>query len=287
MGVELSMAQDIRHQVSWADIRARLRRLPDGKYYGVPRGGTVVAGLSQQPVDTPEQADYIIDDIVDSGRTREEWLLRYPDKEFLALYDKTAGDAGLGWVVFPWEGTAEADAESVVVRLLEYIGEDVHREGLIDTPKRVVRSWEKLYGGYAEDYKKILQVAFIDGACDEMIVLKDIGYYSTCEHHLLPFYGKVAIGYVPDKKVVGVSKLARVVEVFARRLQVQERMTSQIADAIMEVVKPLGVMVVVKGQHLCMSSRGVEKQNSVMTTSAIRGIYKDTEARSEFLKLAE
>ncbi len=177
-------------------------------------------------------------------------------------------------------------AVDAVKNILLAIGEDPEREGLRDTPDRVVRSWEKLFGGYSQDPVKILGTVFEDGACDEIVILKNIKYFSTCEHHIIPFYGDVSIGYVPNGKVVGVSKLARLVEVFARRLQIQERMTSQIADTLMEVLQPKGVMVVCNGQHLCMIARGVEKPTSVMTTSAVRGIFKDNYAtRNEFMSL--
>lgn len=171
--------------------------------------------------------------------------------------------------------------------LIKAMGDDPNREGLKGTPERVVRSWDELYSGYYEDPAEILSTTFIDGSCDEMVILKDIEFYSTCEHHLLPFFGKVSIGYVPDQKVVGISKLARLVEVFSRRLQIQERMTTQIADAIMEHVEAKGAMVIVEAQHFCMTSRGVKKEQSLMVTSAIRGVFteKKTEARSEFLKL--
>ena len=166
------------------------------------------------------------------------------------------------------------------------IGEDPDREGLEKTPERVVRSWYKLYGGYFQDPKQILGTVFEDGACDEIVILKNIRYYSSCEHHCIPFYGDISIGYIPDGKVVGISKLARLVEVYARRLQIQERMTAQIADTLMEVLKPKGVMVVCNGQHLCMIARGVEKPTSVMTTSAVRGVFKTNQAtRNEFMSL--
>lgn len=173
-----------------------------------------------------------------------------------------------------------------IVELLKYIGEDPEREGLIDTPKRILKSYDELYAGYKQNPKEILGTVFEDGACDEMVILKDIEFYSMCEHHQLPFFGKISIGYIPNGKVVGVSKLARLVEVFARRMQIQERLTSQIADTLNEVLEPKGVMVICEAQHLCMVSRGVKKQNSKMITSAIRGVFKEKqEARNEFLQL--
>lgn len=173
-----------------------------------------------------------------------------------------------------------------VEKFFEFIGEDKDREGLKDTPDRVIRACGKLFGGYNQLASDILKTTFIDGTCSEMVMLKDVEFYSTCEHHLLPFFGKVHIAYIPNKKVVGISKLARLVEVvFARRLQIQERLSSQIAEAISENLNPLGVMVVVEAQHFCMTARGVEKQNSKMVTSAIRGAFEKSEARSEFFSL--
>jgi GTP cyclohydrolase I len=150
----------------------------------------------------------------------------------------------------------------------------------------VVRSWEELYSGYGQTAEKALKTTFLEGACDEMVLLRNIDFYSTCEHHMLPFFGKVHIGYLPDKKVVGVSKLVRLVNVFARRLQIQERMTSEIADSFMEVVQPRGIMVVVEAQHFCMKARGVRLENSMMVTSALRGVFRDSpQSRPEFLAL--
>lgn len=178
--------------------------------------------------------------------------------------------------------------EKRIVDILEFIGEDVSREGLIDTPSRIVRSWERLYGGYNQDPVDILKTTFKEGSCAEMVILKNIEFYSTCEHHMLPFFGSISIGYLPDKKVVGVSKLARLIECFSRRMQIQERMTKDIADCIMNILGARGVMVVCEAKHLCMVARGVEKQNSVMVTSAVRGVFKeDAVVRNEFLKLIE
>jgi GTP cyclohydrolase I len=168
--------------------------------------------------------------------------------------------------------------------ILTYIGDDPTREGLIDTPRRIMQSWEKLFGGYNQSPDDVMRV-FKDGACNEMVILKDIEFYSTCEHHFLPFFGRIHIAYIPDGRVIGVSKLARLVEIFSRRLQIQERLVSQIADSIQQGLNPLGVMVVCEAQHFCMTCRGVEKQNSVMVTSAIRGVFEQSEVRNEALRL--
>lgn len=175
--------------------------------------------------------------------------------------------------------------ENSIKTILSYIGDNPEREGLLDTPTRMRKSWNKLFGGYNENPADTLQTTFIEGKCDEMVILKDIEFYSTCEHHFLPFIGKVSIGYIPNENVVGISKLARLVDIYARRLQIQERMTGQIADAIMKHINAKGCMVVCEAQHLCMTSRGVEKQKSKMLTSAIRGIFKNRKVREEFLNL--
>lgn len=169
--------------------------------------------------------------------------------------------------------------------LYNVIGEDPDREGLKGTPDRVIRMWKELSRGYHQDPAEILSRTFTDGSCKEMVILRGCEYWSMCEHHLMPFFGSVDIGYIPGGKVVGISKLARLVDCFARRLQIQERMTSQIADAIVEHLEPAGVMVVVSGTHLCMRARGVEKQNSDMVTSAIRGVFNEPDARAEFMVL--
>lgn len=174
--------------------------------------------------------------------------------------------------------------EKIVREFLKKIGENPDREGLRETPARVSRAAKELYSGYNIDIKGLFKT-FEDGACKEMVILKDIDFFSTCEHHILPFYGTVSIGYIPDKKVVGVSKLARLVEAYSCRLQIQERMAAQIADAMMQYLKPAGAIVIVKGKHLCMVARGVKKQNAIMETSAIRGVFKKQEVRNEFLQL--
>ena len=175
--------------------------------------------------------------------------------------------------------------EDEIRTILNYIGDDPDREGLRDTPKRVVKSWQKLYGGYYQKPEDVLKTVFNDGACDEMVILRNCEFYSTCEHHMLPFFGKAHIGYLPSGSVVGVSKLARLIEVYSRRLQIQEQLTTQIADSITKVLEAKGVMVILEAQHFCMTSRGVEKQESIMVTSAIRGHFKQTEVRAEFLSL--
>ena len=176
--------------------------------------------------------------------------------------------------------------QKFIVDLLTELGEDPNREGLINTPKRVAKAYEFLTTGYKINIKKLLNDAIFNEKYDEMVLVKNIDFYSLCEHHLLPFYGKVHVAYIPDGKIVGLSKIPRIVDMFSRRLQVQERMTQQIADTIDEYLQPKGVAVVSEAFHMCMMMRGVEKQNSSATTSAVHGVFKDdARTRAEFLEL--
>jgi GTP cyclohydrolase I len=175
--------------------------------------------------------------------------------------------------------------ESLVRRQLELLGDDADREGLRRTPGRVASAMRWLTRGYGESVADIMEPAIFDEPHDNMILVRDIEIYSLCEHHMLPFFGKAHVAYIPDGKVVGLSKLPRVVDVFARRLQLQERLTDQVADAIMEVLAPRGVGVVIEAYHLCMMMRGVEKQHSETVTSALRGCFHDGNTRDEFLRL--
>ena len=179
--------------------------------------------------------------------------------------------------------------EQAVLMILEAIGEDPNREGLLDTPKRVARMYEEVFGGLHEDPSAHLKVQFSVEAHEEMVLVKDIAVYSMCEHHLVPFHGKAHVAYVPRKgKVTGLSKLARVVEGFARRPQLQERLTSQIADAVMGELDPLGVLVVIEAEHMCMTMRGVKKAGAQTLTSAVRGIFKTNRAtRAEAFSLIQ
>jgi GTP cyclohydrolase I len=174
----------------------------------------------------------------------------------------------------------------LVLRLLENIGEDPTRGGLQRTPERVERSFEELTQGYHQTVEEVVASGVFEEDCSEMVLVKDIEFYSLCEHHLLPFYGRVHVAYIPDKKIIGLSKLPRIVDVFARRLQVQERMTVQIAEAIQQVLNPKGVGVVADAAHLCMMMRGVQKQNSSTMTSCLLGSFRsDFRTRNEFLGL--
>ena len=176
--------------------------------------------------------------------------------------------------------------EKAFRNLLEAVGEDINREGLIDTPVRAARAFEFLTKGYNEDVDTVVNNAVFETDNDEMIIVKDIEVYSLCEHHMLPFFGRCHVGYIPKGRIIGLSKIARIVDVYARRLQVQENLTKQIADDILKYTGGLGVAVVIEAKHLCMMMRGVEKQNSVMTTSCMLGAFRnEASTRSEFLSL--
>lgn len=181
----------------------------------------------------------------------------------------------------------DAEFEDVVRRMLELVGEDPDREGLLRTPQRVANALTWLTRGYETDVKDVVGRAIFEETHENMVLVRDIDLYSLCEHHMLPFFGKAHVAYIPDGKIVGLSKLPRIVDVFARRLQVQERLTEQIAQAIEDVLQPRGVGVVIEASHLCMMMRGVEKQNSRTITSALRGAFRtDAKTREEFLYLA-
>jgi len=177
------------------------------------------------------------------------------------------------------------DIKDNYLSIIESIGENADRDGLLKTPERASKAMQYLTSGYEMDAEEILRSALFDEAYSEMVIIKDIELYSLCEHHMLPFFGKAHIAYIPNGRIVGLSKIPRVVDVFARRLQVQERMTDQIVCCINNVLQPAGVAVVIEASHMCMMMRGVQKQNSVTTTSAFRGAFKDIETRTEFLKL--
>lgn len=265
------------------------------KMYPIPRGGVPVAYLLMNflqgatVVDNPEDADFFVDDILASGATMQRWCDDYPGKAFFVLIDKNDPEQHYKdfWVVFPWENNGDKSDASVtdnVVRMLQYIGEDPKREGLLETPERVVKAWGTWFGGYGQDPATVLKV-FEDGAekCDEAVIVRDIDVYSHCEHHLAPIFGKCTIAYIPNGKIVGLSKLNRLVDMFARRLQVQERLTTQIADALQQHLQPKGVFVQITARHLCVESRGV-KQNSTTTTTALHGVFRDEPAaRAEVL----
>ncbi len=187
------------------------------------------------------------------------------------------------------EAGSEVQQEAIakaVRAILEAVGEDVNREGLVDTPERVARMYAEVFGGLRVDPGSVISTVFSDESHDEMVLVKDIAFYSMCEHHLVPFHGKAHVAYLPKGRLTGLSKLARLVEAFARRPQLQERLTTQIADTLMEGLKPHGALVVVEAEHLCMSMRGVNKPGSITVTSAVRGAFCDLDAtRAEAFSL--
>ena len=189
---------------------------------------------------------------------------------------------------YPFKGNGKSitNIERLIERLLKEIGEDPQRQGLILTPKRVANAYKFLTQGYHEDAVSIINSALFEDAYSEIVIVKDIDFYSLCEHHLLPFFGKCHIGYIPNKKILGLSKIPRIVEVFSRRLQVQERMTTQIGEVLFKTLQPQGVGVVCEARHLCMMMRGVEKQNSIAATSCMLGCFRsNAKTRDEFLRL--
>ena len=176
--------------------------------------------------------------------------------------------------------------EKLIHELLIQIGEDPNREGIKKTPERVAKAWQFLAQGYEQNLDKIINNAIFTEDYDEMVTVKDIDFFSLCEHHMLPFFGKAHVAYIPDGKIIGLSKVPRIIEMFSRRLQVQERMTQQIAETLNDVLSPKGVAVVLEGEHMCMQMRGVEKQNSYATTSAMTGRFRiDSRTREEFLNI--
>jgi len=267
-----------------------------GVIYGVPRGGIPAAYLVLQKISKlygpsdfritsdPSNASVIVDDLIDSGRTKEKFQRRFPNTPFFALITKLDKDS---WYVFPWEETEHGSADDIPIRLLEYIGENPKRGGLIETPSRFLKAWKDWTEGYHQDPKEVLKV-FKDGAenCDQMILVKDNPISSHCEHHLAPFFGTVSVAYIPDKHIIGLSKIPRVINIYAKRLQVQERLTNQIANALWENLKPQGVAVYMKCRHMCMESRGIRQIGSHTVTSALRGAFKDNvDTRIEFFNL--
>jgi len=177
------------------------------------------------------------------------------------------------------------DVKDRYANIIKDLGEDVKREGLTKTPERAAKAMQFLTQGYEQDAEQILRSAMFKESYDEMVIVKDIELYSLCEHHILPFFGKAHVAYIPNGHIVGLSKIPRIIDVFARRLQVQERLTEQILNCIDSTLKPQGVAVVIEASHMCMMMRGVQKQNSVTTTSGFRGAFKNIETRTEFLKL--
>jgi GTP cyclohydrolase I len=284
-------------------IRAQNPQFKSGmNIYPIPRGGIPAAYALQaaepgfyEIVESPEDACIFIDDIIDSGTVAAKFAEMYEGRPTYALinkqatcdYQKQFRDM---WIVFPWEH-AEGKDDSItdnVVRLLQYVGEDPTRGGLLETPRRFIKAWGEWTSGYGRDPKEILKV-FEDGGekYDQMVIVKDIPIYSKCEHHLADIFGTATIAYIPNGKIVGLSKLSRLADIFARRLQVQERLTQQIADSLQEHLNPKGVGVLIRARHMCMESRGLCQQGHHTITTALHGALKDDpSARQEFMSLA-
>ena len=283
------------------DLAAECIRGENYKYiYGVPRGGLLFAqalafkiGLPfiTKLTHHPDKEVLVVDDIIDSGRTRE----RYNRYDFLSIH-KSERERAINikpfkfihsvneWVEYWWEEN-ETPAEDSVVRLIQLIGEDVSREGLQETPKRFIKAFQFLTSGYKENPEDIMK-CFEDKDYDQIVLLKDIEIYSLCEHHMLPFFGKAHVAYIPNGKILGISKLARLVDIFSKRLQIQERIGEQVTKALEESLNPLGAACIIEAQHLCMRMRGVQKQNSVMVTSSLKGAFRnDNKAREELMRL--
>jgi len=272
----------IKTKITWNQIYFRLREItknhPKGtKYYGVPRGGQIVSGITGNAVDKIDEADYIIDDLIDSGSTLKRYS-KLSKKPFIALIDKRIELQG-EWLVFPWENE-EGNIEDNVLRLLQYFGEDPQRDGLKETPKRFIKFYKEFLNP-----PKWNCTTFEAETYDEMIVQTNIPFHSLCEHHIAPFFGTGTIAYIPNKRIVGLSKLSRTLETFSRRLQNQERITSQVAEFLQNELNPIGVAVQLTAKHMCMEMRGVKKHDTYTTTTKLIGAFKDDlNCRQEFLQ---
>jgi GTP cyclohydrolase I len=186
---------------------------------------------------------------------------------------------------FPFDDEKSAKIAEHYQQIIKLLGEDVDREGLLKTPERVSKAMQFLMQGYEQNPEDIIKSAMFTEDYRQMVIVKDIDFYSMCEHHMLPFFGKAHVAYIPNKKITGLSKIARIVEVYARRMQVQERMTTQIKECIQKTLNPMGVMVIIEAQHLCMQMRGVQKQHSITTTSDFTGVFEQAKTREEFMNL--
>lgn len=285
--------------ITWEQIFERLVLIDKihNAVYGVPKGGMIAAGFLTEAtkVTSPERANIILDDLIDSGKTAEYYKTKFPTKSFYTLFDKHTKDKDLreSWLVFPWEAQHPAGEDTIednILRQLQYIGEDVTRDGLLDTPKRVVKSWKELFSGYGKDPKDVFKKFDPDGY-DEIVLLKNFEIYSMCEHHMLPFFGKAHVAYIPEAKegkIIGISKLARLTDIFARRLQIQERIGKQVVEELNKNLNPKGAACIIEASHMCMRMRGVNKQNSIMITSTVTGAFReDPSARAELMQLIQ
>jgi GTP cyclohydrolase I len=289
-------------QVTWTHVDAQAKRIANrnvgrviADVYGIPTGGAPIAlmvarhlalPLADEP--TPGKT-LVVDDLVDSGTTLRSyasrgfitdaaWRKAYSPPD-LAPYAEVAD----GWIAFPWEKD-DGDPTDAVLRLIQHIGDDPTRDGLLDTPKRVTKAYRELTSGYNDDPADILSTTF-DVTYDQMVVVRDLPFTSLCEHHMLPFTGRATIAYVPGDRVVGLSKLARLLDCYSRRLQVQERLTNEIASAIQQHLRPQGVGVVLSATHSCMALRGVRKAGDMVTSSMLGVLRTNAEARAELMSL--
>ncbi len=285
----MKFLQDNRVLISWQDIKERSEIMIRAVYgksvkvYGVPRGGQSIAALFN-PVDHPGNAEIIVDDLIDSGATEQRFYNEFPGTPFVALFNKQTEPEFSGkWLVFPWE-TDEGvfqDAETNFTRILERVGVNVTTEGLAQTPKRYIKFLSDFL-----DTRDFNFTTFDSNGYDEMIVETDIPFYSLCEHHTLPFFGTVCVGYIPAGRIAGLSKIPRTVEKFASGLQNQERLTQQIADFLATNLGTENVAVVVKARHLCMEMRGAKSVGTSTTTSTMKGQFRTYDkCRAEFLKI--
>ena len=279
-------------ELTWEDIISRIEYIKKKnkitsktKIFGVPKNGMIVASFfGCKNVYNPEDADIIVDDIIDSGKTKKKYRKMFPKKKFIVLFEK---DKKGTWINFPYEKNTESDYQDLVVRLLQVIGEDPNREGLLETPKRVINAYKEFFSGYKEDANKILEKTFGDvEGYDDMVIQKNISVQSHCEHHMVPIIGIAHIAYIPNERVVGLSKLGRVVDVFSKRLQTQERLTLQIAKSIMTAIDAKGVAVTIDAAHQCMTTRGIKKEKASTVTNYYLGQFKDDlSVQNRYLRL--
>lgn len=286
----------VRPCLTWQEINGFLDLLAQtidsemgserAKVFGIPRGGQIVAGLLQahgcNVVDSWQEAHIIVDDIIDSGNTKATWE-RETELPVFSLITKPPGST---WIRFPWEAVDDDDAATCVLRLLEHLELDVTSDGLQDTPERLARLLTEMTSGRFDDLDEILGRTF-DGDNDEIVVVRGIPFWSLCEHHLMPFHGHATVGYLPTSRVLGLSKIPRLVKSIARRPQLQERMTAQIAKALManKGLNPLGVGVTLVATHACMAMRGIESEGEMVTSSVLGLFRKDPNVKAEWLRL--
>ncbi|MDE0895621.1 MAG: GTP cyclohydrolase I FolE [Planctomycetota bacterium] len=282
--------------LNWADLRgvANLAgdRFRGAKVWGVPRGGTHIALLlaahaGAEMCDFPDDANIIVDDIIDSGATRDLWKASHPDVKFWAPFDKTIPEGvNLPYIVFPWEDVTDEDPEAHFRRFLQSLGGlGLDDECMVETPARVVKAYRELTQGVSVDAALTLAKRFPVEGLDEMVIVRDIPFWSLCEHHLLPFSGTATVGYLAKGEAVGLSKIPRLVQAFARRPQMQERLAQQIAATLHEELDTQGAGCVIRGSHTCMNMRGVRSGGEMVTSHLLGNFRSDPAVRAEFLSL--